>query len=193
MSTEMKELKSLASRELKVPEGVQVLLEGKRVTVKGKLGTLNRDFSKAKVQFGLEGNILKITTQKKGRKGDSLLGTIKTKVQNMIRGVNDRYMVKMKVVHSHFPTTVKKEGNSLRIDNFMGERSPRRVAIPKGVEVDVKGPDIVLSGIDKDDVTQLAGAVQSSTRIARKDPRVYLDGIYVVKKRYESEFEGEQP
>lgn len=190
MSTETGGRGQCSGIELVIPSGVEMLLEGKKVTMKGELGTLSEDFSGSKVQLMVDGNILKATTQKKGKRGDALLGTVSKRVKNLIRGVNERYVVKMKVVHSHFPTTVKKDGKTLRIENFMGERSPRRIAIPDGVEVNVTGVDLLIKGIDKDRVTQLAGSIQSTTRILRKDPRVYLDGIYVVEKGYEGEIRG---
>jgi large subunit ribosomal protein L6 len=39
-----------------------------------------------------------------------------------------------------------------------------------------------VQGISLEDVSQTAANIQNSTKIRRKDPRVFLDGIYVYEK-----------
>lgn len=180
-----KKVVKVVSISLKVPEDVSFSVEGKTVTVKGKLGELKKDFSKARVWFELKDSDLYIFTDQRGRKGEALVGTIRKKILNMITGVNRKYLVKLKVAHSHFPITVKVDKGFVRIENFMGEKSPRLVKIPEGVEVQVKGQDIVLSGLDVDSVTLLGGILENATRVKDKDQRLFLDGIYVQSKGYE--------
>jgi large subunit ribosomal protein L6 len=48
--------------------------------------------------------------------------------------------------------------------------------------VKVKGDDIIVQGISLEDVSQTAANIQNATRIRSKDPRVFLDGIYVFEK-----------
>lgn len=182
MYTKTKQVKSIT---LKIPENVILKLEGSIVTVKGKLGELSKDFSKSRVWFELKNNELTIFTDQKGRKGEALVGTIRKKILNMITGVNRKYVVKLKVAHSHFPITVKVDKGFIRIENFMGEKSPRLVRIPDGVEVQVKGQDVILSGLDIDSVTLLGGMLENATKVKDKDQRVFLDGIYVQSKGYE--------
>jgi large subunit ribosomal protein L6 len=49
-------------------------------------------------------------------------------------------------------------------------------------KVTVKGEDIIVQGISLEDVSQTAANIQNSTKIRNKDPRVFLDGIYVFEK-----------
>jgi large subunit ribosomal protein L6 len=49
-------------------------------------------------------------------------------------------------------------------------------------KVIVKGEDIIVQGINLEDVSQTAANIQNSTKIRSKDPRVFLDGIYVYEK-----------
>ena len=46
----------------------------------------------------------------------------------------------------------------------------------------LKGEDIVVQGISLEDVSQTAANIQDSTKIRNKDPRVFLDGIYVFEQ-----------
>jgi len=48
--------------------------------------------------------------------------------------------------------------------------------------VDIKGEDISVEGIDLRSVSQTAANIQDSTKIRKKDLRVFLDGIYVSGK-----------
>ena len=73
-------------------------------------------------------------------------------------------------------------GDHLTISNFTGERNPRKVKIMGGTKVIVKGEDIIVQGIDLEHVSQTAANIQDGTKITNKDPRVFLDGIYVFEK-----------
>jgi large subunit ribosomal protein L6 len=88
----------------------------------------------------------------------------------------------LKIVFSHFPITAKVVGQYLTITNFTGERSPRKAKIMGNTKVMVKGEDIIVQGINLEDVSQTAANIQNSTKIRRKDPRVFLDGIYVFER-----------
>ena len=68
------------------------------------------------------------------------------------------------------------------IENFTGERSPRVVEIVGGTKVKVRGEDIIVQGTNIEDVSQTAANIQQATKIKRKDPRVFLDGIYVYER-----------
>ncbi|MBO3757574.1 MAG: 50S ribosomal protein L6 [Thermoproteota archaeon] len=182
MYTKEKQIKSVT---LKIPENVSLKVEGSSVIVKGKLGELKKDFSKSRVWFELKNNELTIFTDQKGRRGKALIGTIRKKILNAITGVNKKYIVRLKVAHSHFPITVKVDKGFIRIENFMGEKSPRLVRIPNGVEVQAKEQDIILSGLDIDSVTLLGGMLENATKVKDKDQRVFLDGIYIQSKGYE--------
>ena len=51
-----------------------------------------------------------------------------------------------------------------------------------GTNVIIRGDDITVQGINLEDVSQTAANIQNATKIRRKDPRVFLDGIYVYEK-----------
>ena len=88
----------------------------------------------------------------------------------------------MKIVFSHFPITVKIQGKNFTIANFTGERNPRTAKIMGDTKVTVNGDDVIIQGINLEDVSQTAANIQNSTKIRSKDPRVFLDGIYVYEK-----------
>ena len=167
---------------VEIPDGVEGMLEGRVVTIKGEKGELTRDFSHAPIQISLEGKTVTVQASWPRKKEAALVGTISSHIQNMIKGVTKGFTYKLKIVYSHFPITVKIQGKTLTIENFTGERSPRTAKIMGDAEVSVKGDDITVQGINLEDVSQTAANIQNATKIRRKDPRVFLDGIYVFEK-----------
>ncbi|NHV98636.1 MAG: 50S ribosomal protein L6 [Thaumarchaeota archaeon] len=170
---------------VKVPENVKISLQYSTVTVEGPLGRLSRDFSHTGLKLTLEGDVLKVFSVNKGRRFKARVGTVAKLIKNMFEGVLHGYIVRLKIVYSHFPVTVKydKPTGTVSIHNFMGEKSPRLFKIPfPNVDIHVSGQDITVTGLDKNEVTQVAAMFELATKIKDKDPRVYIDGIYVVEK-----------
>jgi large subunit ribosomal protein L6 len=69
------------------------------------------------------------------------------------------------------------------IENFTGERSPRLVKILGDTKVSVKEDDVIVQGINLEDVSQTAASIEQGTKVKIKDPRVFLDGIFIYEKR----------
>jgi large subunit ribosomal protein L6 len=168
---------------VEIPEGVEGMLDGRIVTIKGEKGELTRDFSHAPIQIQLEGKTVTVQASWPRKKEAALVGTVCSHIQNMIKGVTTGFTYKLKIVFSHFPITVKVKEKTLTIENFTGERSPRKAKIMGDTKVKVKGDDIIVQGINLEDVSQTAANIQNATKIRIKDPRVFLDGIYVYEKR----------
>lgn len=170
------------SETIETPDGVQVNLEGRKITVKGPKGTLVRDFSFAPISIELNGKNVRISAEWPRKKEASLVGTLHSHVQNMIAGVTKGFTYKLKVVFSHFPISVKLKDKTVLIENFTGERSPRRAKIIGNVQVKIQSEDVIVQGIDLEDVSQTAANVEQATKVKRKDPRIFLDGLYVYER-----------
>jgi large subunit ribosomal protein L6 len=100
----------------------------------------------------------------------------------MITGVEKGFSYKLKIVFSHFPISVKVQGKTVLIENFTGERRARRVKIVGDVQVKVESEDVIVEGINLEDVSQTAANIEQATKVKKKDPRVFLDGIYVYER-----------
>jgi len=169
-------------KSVEVPDGVEVQVEGRVVTVKGEKGTLTRDFSKMPVTIELNGKTIKIRANWPRKRETALVGTVSSHIKNMIVGVTKGFTYKLKIVFSHFPISVKVQGDIVLIENFTGERSPRKAKIMGDVKVLAKGDDVIVQGINLEDVSQTAANIQNATKVKKKDPRVFLDGIYVYER-----------
>lgn len=166
-----------------IPEKASVKIEGKTVTVTGPKGAIKKDFSAAPVTLELHDKNIKIYKRDVTKKEAALIQTLASHIKNMFEGVVKGYTYKMKIVYSHFPISVKLlSGDKIQVENFGGERSMRTTRILKGTTVQVKGDDILIEGVDKDAVSQTAANIQQISRVKDKDPRVFMDGIYVYQK-----------
>ena len=112
----------------------------------------------------------------------AMVGTITSHIKNMIHGVTDGYEYQMKIVFSHFPIKVSVKGDELVIENFLGERHPRKAMILGDTKVSVKGDELSLSGIDREQVGQTAANIEQATKVKGFDIRVFQDGIYITAK-----------
>jgi len=171
--------------EVKIPENVQVKIEDYTVAVKGAKGELKRDFSFIKgrgIYIKIEDSKVVIESFFADRRKKALIGTIASHIENMITGVTKGWRYKLKIVTTHFPVTVKVQGDKVYIENFLGEKAPRVAKILPGVKVTVKGRDVIVEGIDIEAVGQTAANIELATKVKDKDRRVFVDGIYIYER-----------
>jgi large subunit ribosomal protein L6 len=171
------------SRTIQVPDDVDVTLDGKKVTVKGTKGTLTRNFTYAPVMMELAGKVLTLNAKWPRKKELSLIGTIYSHIQNMITGVSKGYSYKVKIVFSHFPISVKIKDKTVLIENFTGERNPRKARIIGDAQVKIESEDITVQGVNIEEVSQTAANMEQATKVKRKDPRIFLDGLFVYEQK----------
>jgi len=170
------------SRIVPIPDGVVVNIEGHKITVRGSKETLNRDFTHAAVSIETDGKTVRIYAKWPRKKEASLVGTIESHIKNMITGVTKGFTYKMKIVFSHFPITVKVQDKAVFVENFTGERRARKAKILGDVKVKLEPEDIIIQGANLEDVSQTAANIERMTRVTNKDPRVFLDGLYVYER-----------
>lgn len=167
--------------KIDIPNGVEVKVDRRSFNVKGKNGELKREFDPA-IKVKKEDKQIVISSDTERKKHRALVGTTEAHLKNMFRGVSNKITYKSKIVYSHFPMTVKIQGNKIIIDNFLGEANPRESNIISGVDVKISGQSVTITGIDKEHVSQTAANLEQATKIRKRDPRVFQDGIYIIEK-----------
>jgi len=176
------------SLSISIPEGTKVTVNGAMVTVEGPKGTVERELWHPGVRIQLKqqdgGNEVVVLSDSPRKKIRAIAGTYASLIRNMITGVREGFFYKLTIVHAHFPmqVAVTKEGDAVSVSNFLGERKPRMAKIVEGVNVEIRGKEIIVSGINKETVGQTAANIEQTTRIKGYDPRVFQDGIYLVDK-----------
>jgi large subunit ribosomal protein L6 len=170
------------SRTVQVPDDVEATLDGRKITIKGSKGTLTKDFSHAPVMMGLQGKTVRIWAEWPRKKESALVGTIHSHIQNMITGVKKGFTYKVKIVFSHFPISVKVKDKYVLVENFTGEKNPRKSKIVGETQVKVQPEDVIVQGVNIEEVSQTAANIEQATKVKRKDPRIFLDGLFVYER-----------
>lgn len=174
--------KEIKKNIIEVPKDISFkILEDKVIFSKNEI-SLDVAYNHVYVSITHEDNKLIITPNNKKKPYLSVSNTIKSNLNNAIKGFSNDFVYKLQVVYSHFPITVKVEGSKILILNYYGEKKPRTVNIPKGVKVEISGREISISGKQKQLAGQVAGNLESIARLKGKDYRVFDDGIYIVEK-----------
>jgi len=172
----------LLKDEIQIPEKVHVTIQDGVVTVKGPQGEVSKKLKHPKVKLEVKGKNVVVTSEFPRKAEKALVGTYGAHVRNMLRGVADGFEYKMKVVYAHFPVKTSVKGDTFVIDNFLGEKHPRKAKILGATKVDVKGDQVSLKGPNVEDVGQTAANIERATKIKGFDPRIFQDGIYIIEK-----------
>lgn len=172
------------ARTIEIPEGVSVSLSQDVFTAKGPpKGTVERTFWYPGIKIEVREGEVVVDAESSRKEQKAMVGTFASHLKNLIIGVSEGFECKMNIVYAHFPPMqVKVEGKTLVIGNFLGEKKPRIAKILGETKVKVSGNEIVVSGINKEDVGQTAANIEQKTKIKRFDPRIFQDGIYIVQK-----------
>lgn len=182
-----------STRNVDVPEGVEVKVAARVVSVTGRLGSLSREFKHMAVDMEIKEEdgqkFLKVDIWFGNRESVAALRTVTSHIENMITGVTVGFKYIMRSVYAHFPINVSsvKDGDNdvVEIRNFLGEKRVRRVKLLDGVKY-VKTESvkdcIEVSGIDITKVSLSCALISQSCNVRKKDLRKFLDGIYVSKK-----------
>ncbi len=175
----------LVERIVEIPEDVKVEIADRRVKVSGPKGILEENLSHLPCVLELDKGLVRIRSSWPRKADIAMAGTAAARIRNMIKGVRAGFTFKMKVVHAHFPVTLKviQKERKILIENFTGEKTPRVARIVGDSEVKASGDEIVIQGINLEHVSQTAANIEQSTKIKDKDQRVFLDGIYVFEKK----------
>ena len=154
-------------KELILPDGVTVEIDNKTVKVTGPKGSLQKQFKYFHdINIMKKENKLLIISKSDKKKVRAMIGTIIAHTRNMVKGVTEGYTYNMKIVYSHFPVSIKIEGDEFLINNFLGEKRPRVAKILGDTKVEVKGQDVILTGPNKEDVGQTCANIEQACRIS---------------------------
>ena len=169
--------------DIDIPDMVTLRMEGNLIVVGGKLGTLQKDLTKLPISVDIKDKKLVIKPPGTRKRDLAITNTAKSIILSMVKGVEQGFTYKLKVVYAHFPISVKTKGKEIHVENYFGERAPRvsRV-VGDTTKVNIVGEDVIVQGPSLEDVSQTAANIEFSTKLKGKDQRVFLDGLYIYSR-----------
>jgi large subunit ribosomal protein L6 len=143
-----------------IPAGVKVNLNGKALTIEGPKGKLSHDVHEL---VGVEVNESELVlVRSSDLKFDrSIHGTTRALVQNMVTGVVTGFSKTLEIVGVGY--RVEQKGKDLNL--LLGFSHPVVYVAPEGIELKAETQTkIVISGIDKQKVGQVAAEIRKYRR-----------------------------
>lgn len=154
----------IGNKPITVPDGVEVKLDGKHITVKGPKGTLERDIH-SNINVTIEGSTIKVERPNDEPQNRSLHGLTRTLINNMVNGVLNEYKRELEINGVGYKA--QKKGNNLLMN--LGYSHPVEMEAPAGITFDVPTPNqIIVRGVDKELVGQTAAVIRT-----KRPPEVY--------------------
>ena len=146
----------IGKKPVDVPSGVDVKIEGNRVTVKGSKGELHRSFNE-RIGFAVDEDIVTVTRPDDERESRALHGLSRALLNNMVVGVSDGFRKELEIQGVGYRATLK--GNDIEL--LVGFSHPVVVEAPEGITFEVpEQTKIIVSGIDKEQVGQVAADIR---------------------------------
>jgi len=147
-----------------VPAGVDVVIDGQSVSVKGPKGTLGLLVAEPITVARSDDGTILISRPDDERRSRSLHGLSRTLVANLITGVTEGYTTKMEIFGVGY--RVQQKGSNLEF--ALGYSHPVIIEAPEGITFAVESPTkFSVSGIDKQKVGQISSNIR---RLRRPDP-----------------------
>jgi large subunit ribosomal protein L6 len=141
-----------------VPSGVDVTVSNGTISVKGPKGSLERTIPGA-ITVRQEGDELLVERPDDERRNRAMHGLVRSLVNNMVVGVTQGFSKELEIVGVGYRATAK--GPSA-IELALGFSHPVSISAPDGITFEVPAPNrIVVSGIDKESVGQVAADIRA--------------------------------
>lgn len=166
--------------EIEIPDGVEIEI-GNKIKVKGKGGILEKKLTHPRIGIKKNNNKIEVRCDLPRKKEGALVGTFAAHIKNMVKGVTRGFEYKMKTVYSHFPIKTSAKGNEVIIENFLGERHPRKARIVGDAKVEIEKDELIVKGINIEEVGQTVANIERAVKVKKRDIRIFQDGIYLVK------------
>ncbi|MFC1663810.1 50S ribosomal protein L6 [Patescibacteria group bacterium] len=145
----------IGRKPIKIPEGVQVKIEGQKILIKGPKGELQKEI---RPEIGVEtksGEIV-VSPKKETKKTKAFWGLTRALVFNMIEGVSKGYEKKLQIEGIGFKANL--EGDNLVLE--VGFSHSVKIKMPEGIKFLVEKNIITVSGINKELVGQTTAKIR---------------------------------
>lgn len=154
----------IGNKPITVPAGIDVTIDGQKITVKGPKGTLERTVND-NISIKLENGVIVVARPNDEKENRSLHGLTRTLINNMIEGVSNEFSKQLEINGVGYRAA--KQGNKIVLT--LGYSHPVEMVEPEGIKYEVPNPNsIIVKGIDKELVGQMAAEIRS-----KRPPEVY--------------------
>lgn len=156
----MSEMSRVGKKPIGLPSGVEVVIRGARITVKGPLGELERAIHPS-MSVSVDGGIINVARPNDSRSNRSLHGLTRALIANMVHGVTRGFEKELEIQGVGYRAA--QQGSAVMLE--LGYSHPVAFIPPEGVAVTVEAPTrLIIKGIDKELVGHVAAKIRSFKR-----------------------------
>jgi len=172
-------MSKIGKKPVPIPSGVTAALEGRVVKVKGPKGELKHVLSDAQ-SVKIDGGMIVVTTTGETKQHKAEWGTTRAILANLLAGVAKGYEKRLEITGVGYKAAVA--GKNLQL--ALGYSHEVNYPIPEGIAVATPKPtEIVITGIDKQKVGQVAGEIRGfRPREPYKGKGVKYAGEFIFRK-----------
>lgn len=146
----------VANKPITVPTGVEVLIAGQAIDIKGAKGSLQLNVH-ARVGVELVEGELRVAARDSSQDGNAQAGTTRALLNNMVIGVSAGYQRKLEILGVGYRAAAK--GNVVNLS--LGFSHPVEFQVPEGITVETPTQtEVLIKGIDKRLVGQVAADIR---------------------------------
>ena len=147
----------VANNPIQVPAGVEIMLSGQDLKIKGKLGELARTIHE-KVALNHAEDTITVQYTYEDTTSRALAGTTRALVANMVHGVSEGFVKQLKLVGVGYRAQV----SGSKINLSLGFSHPVEVVLPEGITAEAPSQtELNIKGIDKQAVNQVAANIRA--------------------------------
>jgi len=167
---------------VKLPEDFSAEYEKGSLELEEDGETVEKELEHASVGIEVSSGEVTVSTDSDRADMHSIVDAFRSHVENLVEGLKDEHEYRLEAVYAHFPMDLSVQGDQVVIENFMGERNPRKAQILDGVSVKVNGEEVVVRGASKEKTGQTAANIEQACKKGDRDPRSFQDGVYITEK-----------
>jgi len=147
----------IAKAPVSIPSGVDIKLEGNKMTAKGSKGQLSFDFNPL-VSIEIKDNVISMLWDKNDKNATAQAGTARAIVNNMVTGVSAGYEKKLTLIGVGYRAQAK--GDVLNLT--LGFSHPVDFQVPAGITVETPTQtEILVKGSDRHLVGEVAAKIRA--------------------------------
>ena len=142
---------------VELPSGVEVVLDGKTVTAKGKLGQLAYQATDDVIVALDDGKVV-VKPVDNSKRSRAMWGTARSRIQSMVTGVSEGFTKQLEMNGVGYRAAI--QGSTLNLQ--LGFSHDVTYPIPEGIAIVCERPTaIAISGADKQQVGQVAADIRA--------------------------------
>lgn len=141
---------------VEVPDGVEVEIDGSRVTVKGSRGELTQEFD-PNMEIAVEDGAVVVRRPTDHTRHRALHGLTRSLIANMVEGVTEGYSRSLEIQGVGY--RAEKRGGTLVLN--LGFSHEVEIEVPDGIDIEVESPTLLhVRGVDKQLVGETAARIR---------------------------------